>query len=216
MQKNKVAALTLSATLFMPAAKAEHEFTWTNMFLASASLSNNFDYEQYSESYMRIYRRDVWDKFHEDEFAFRDKKKETVDIMKDRFNAFDTKEPFVIRTTFEFSEYNFDKNEFPLEGMEPGAYFPISREGYTYDLPEPIELHIKNPGMIGNIEMPAEKARAFIKDRKSSTGNVNREVIVEILIQAKEQKGSLDKIKGEIIEATVFADKKMTKEIQKF
>lgn len=201
--------------LFSQGTVAAHEFTWHNLLNASAKMTENFDYQNYVDSYMQLYRKQVWQKYHDDEFALQDKRKETIKIMKEKFESFDASEPFVIRTELSFGKYDFENNIFPVNGLEKGTYFPQSHYN-TGAFPHSFELHVKSVDRIGDLSMPKNEARKFINSRKDTNGDVDRTIFAKLLINPTGSSSDLEKVEGELVKVTLFSDQGMQQQIQEF
>ncbi|WP_203299398.1 DUF4852 domain-containing protein [Marinobacter sediminum] len=192
-----------------------HEFNWTNLMLASAKLQPAFDYEANVDSYMYIYRNDVWDRYRNDEFELQDKRDETQEIMKSRIDSFDIGEAFVINTSFDFGEYDFSNGIFPVESIGESAYFSESRYN-SKSFPSTYRVFFDNPEMIGDLKMNKELAKSFLNSRKSSYGSVDRSINAKMEFVIIETKTNPRDLVAQLTKVTFYKDRNRTGVLETF
>jgi|AntDeeMinimDraft_4_1070355.scaffolds.fasta_scaffold08230_1 hypothetical protein len=213
MKKLSIAVL---ASLFVFSHGAlGHEFNWTNLMLTSAKLQPAFDYEANVDSYMYIYRNDVWDRYRNDEFELQDKRDETQEIMKSRIASFDVGESFVINTSFNFGEYDFSNEMFPVESIGESAYFNQRRYN-SKSFPSTYRVFFDNPGMIGDLKMNKEQAKSFLNSRKSSYGSVDRSINVKMEFVIIETKTNPKDLVAQFTKVTFYKDSNRTGVLETF
>jgi len=195
-----------------------HEFTWTNLMLASAKLQPSFDYEANVDSYMRLYRADVWNRYKNDEFELQDKRNDTVAIMKEAVSSFSLDEQFSINTSFEFGEYDFSKQVFPLDAVNSNSYYERSRN-WVGSFPEDFQVFFGNPDKVGDISMAKDDAKRFLTSRKNSSGNVDRHVPAQLRFRIKKVR-SIDsrhaRLEAELTKVTIYHDRNHQKVLQEY
>lgn len=185
-----------------------HDFTWDNLLVADAKLTKSFDYEVYVDSYMQIYREPVWKKYRDDEFELESKRQETIKIMKDRFEQFDLSQEFIIHTFINFNEYDFDAEEFPLEGFTASSYFPVSRNRYYSNnvFPNKYKVSFENYDIVKNLKMDKSAAKQFVQNRKDRYGKVDRKIPIQVKFKVQE-KSSIGDLRAEITEVILYESK---------
>lgn len=192
-----------------------HDFNWKNLLMASLKLREGLDLEANVDSYMQVFRPDVWKRYHNDEFELRAKRKETMALMASTIERFPLDEAFVLRTTTTFGTYDFDKQEYPLAGWNETSYF--YEYGYPHgDFPSNIRVFFKNPQALKAVPMAEDAAREFLKLRKDRYGNVNRQLNVVLYVRVIEVKTPPADLLAEIQGGRIYADKNNTQLIHEF
>jgi len=170
-------------------------FTWGTMVTAMMKLNKSFNYKANVDAYMQMFRKDVWNRYHNDEFALDDKRKETLKIMQDQVAAFPIQEAIEIHSAQDFGKYNFEKGEFQFQPLSADQYFYVDNPRFAgIVLPPPnlrpfvsmptidnsfplkIKLFFSNPEKISGIKMEKGFAKNFIGRRTSNYGDINRRV----------------------------------------
>ena len=103
-----------------------HDLDWKSLLIASLNLRQGLDYDANVDSYMEAFRPDVWKRYRNDEFEMVGKRKETMELMKQAIAGFSLQETFVVRTSTEFGNYEFDSKSFPIVGWSESSYFYAS------------------------------------------------------------------------------------------
>ena len=193
--------------VFFSSALSAHEFSWDNLLLSDAKLNPNYDFEVFVDAYMARYRRPVWNKYKNDEFELEGKRQETIEIMKKRFEAFDLNQEFIINTTFEFGKYDFKQQFFTIDGIGANSFFRQSKNWYGESVfPNSYAVYFTNPEIVGNLPMEKDIAKAFIQNKKTSYGKVDRKLPTRIKFKITQKRGEKE-FDAQITEITVF-DKK--------
>lgn len=182
---------------------------------ASVKLQSSFDYEANVDSYMKIYRSDVWNRYRNDEFVLHDKRQETIEMMKEHFSSFPLDEEFVLRTTLKFGDYDFSNEEFPVDGFGESTYFHDSR-WRSGSFPSTYKVFLTNPNKVGNLEMAKNEAKSFLQSRKNNFGVVNREIYVKLTLSIEKLKNGKDEFLAKITEAEFYEDNQFNDKLQKF
>lgn len=206
---------TVLCVLMGTSSAIAHEMNWSNLMLASVKLQPDFNYKEHVDSYMIIFRKDVWHKYRNDEFELNDKRDETIRMMKEKVSSFSLDENFVLHASMEFGDYDFDKGVFPIKPITPTTYFSgVRRQSFTF----PSEYHIffSNGDKLGDISMPKDEARTLVADRKTKFGTVNRDLFVEIKFRVSSLKENPHQLEAEIDEITIYADSTQKNVLQKF
>lgn len=185
-----------------------YDFSWDNLLLADAKLTPNFDYEVYVDSYMKLYREPIWKRYKNDEFELEDKRQETIQIMKDRFDQFDLDQEFFIHSFIKFGEYNFKKEEFPLEGFSATSHFSESRKRYISNnaFPYAYKVFFKNYDIVKNLEMDKDSAKVFLQSKKKHSGYVDRKLPVQIKFKVEERSG-VGELRAKVTEVILYESK---------
>lgn len=173
------ALFLLSGGVF--AKEANHE----NLFLVQLKMSDNVNYEDVVENYIRAYRNDVWSKYHNDEFEYEEKRQETISILKEKVKNVDLSEPLKIQTRAKFGDYNFKEKAYEFHPIKPGTYFKYRKKfnaGFASFYTKNMELFIDNPQVIDGIAMDKKTAKEFLNSRKNSNGYIDRSVYLRLYV----------------------------------
>ncbi len=170
------------------AAAKTYGFTWENLFLARVKLDKNYDFEAHVDDYLKTFRADVWKQYHDDEFQLHKKRAEALRIFKQRVQAFDLDQEFVIpRSTVHMEKYDFAHAAFPIKEATDHNYWYDNR--YTdSEFPGQISVYFKNPELMRYLPMPAEEAERFLVARKNDSGDVDRELLASIRFRVYKRK----------------------------
>src|SRR5690606_2516048 len=166
MVVKKLISVLFLGLILGPIKAVAHEFVWDNLVLAAMKVQPDLDYEGYVDSYMQVFRPEVWHRYKNDEFELQDKRDETVEIMKNKISSFSLDEEFVIHTAFKFGDYDFEKQVFPLDALYPETYFfdsDVRRAAGAFS--HEYKVFFRNPGKVDFISMSKEDARGFVKSR---------------------------------------------------
>lgn len=153
------------------------ELNYNNMFLTSLKLGEKNDYGYFIESYMKVFQRDIWQEYHNDEFSLENKKNEAIEHLKNQVERFDLSEPFVITVPTIFRKYDFQENEFSYVPLPEGTYFPVESTHLWL-----LKLKFNNADIIENISMEETEAQEFLEARKNSNGSINRNLDLTIKV----------------------------------
>ena len=194
---------------------AAHDFTWRNLMLASAKLRPSFDAEANVDSYLQIYRADVWKRYHNDEFELAEKRRETIEIMERDIEQFKLDEDFTIRGNLQFGTYDFKTGRFPIAGISEDSYYYESQYS-SGTFPSTFKVFFSNPTLLDGITMPEAEAKEFLRLRKDRYGDVNRRLYAKLNVRLHKLKSGDSELLGEIRSAKIYADGKYTKLIAEF
>jgi hypothetical protein len=168
------------ATVMAARVASATEFTYQNVLLAYLKLSKDFDYQDSVDDWMKAFRPQVWNQAHDDEFLLDAKRKETLQMMKDSVARFNLAEPFVINTTVQFGDYEFDKQQFDLEPFSDATSFHVDH--CCDSLPQQLQVSFANPTILNGLPMPKDQARMFLNGRNAGFVDRNVSLIIEFKI----------------------------------
>jgi len=127
-------------------------------------------------------------------FAMRAAYPNALAMAKEKLANWNTKTPFIIRTTIRLGEYDFKTQVFPLKPFKRSTYFPIegqydstctkafTQQMFARPWPEfQYDVLIDNPGVVNGLPMPERSAAKFINARTEG-GAVNRKVYADISV----------------------------------
>lgn len=192
-----------------------HQFNWENLMISAMKLNPHFDYETYVDSYMELFRPEVWSRYKNDEFELEEKRKQTIEIMKKQADNFSLEEEFVALVREDFGDYNFEKEEFPVRDTIGGNFFLHKDNRRNGAFPGKFKVLFENPEVFGGLDLPPAEAKRFLAQRKDSRGNVDRTVYILIKFRITDLTNFRDEFKGELTEVTFYADKSRAKMLTK-
>ncbi|MRI32501.1 DUF4852 domain-containing protein [Endozoicomonas sp. OPT23] len=207
--------IIIMGLFFSSIATAAYNFNWYNLMLAHTKLSENFDYENYVDSYMRKYRHEVWSKYKNDEFDLEDKRQETINIIKEKVRKFDLNKEFTIYYNLKFEKYNFERELFPINGFSETFYF-YEKENSVGSYPSKYKVFFTNHQKLGDLPMSKDKAKKFLKSRKDRNGYVNRSIYAKIVININKLGGEPSSMYSAIKNITIYSDKSKAKQLISF
>lgn len=131
--------------------------------------------------YMIITDYKNYQKYRKDEFEWNDKLSACKKNLIDAVSTYDINTNYVIATGIEFDKYDFDKLGFSVI-LNDGIFFPLKPDNwaYTTDDIKRIGLAVKDFSKYNFIAMDQDVAREFLNSRKSSSGNINRNITIVI------------------------------------
>ncbi len=186
-----------------------HEFTWHNLLLARDKVDDHFTLADHVDDYMKSVRSNVWEQNRNDEFQLQKRRIETLAIVNKRVAEFDIERDFILKTHLTFDSYDFEKGMFPIKEATDSHYWYEYNSGYSDDLPNQLEVYLKDPKMISGIPMEATAAERFVAVRKSSYGSVNRRVYANIRLRITGIRSS-GGLEAEVRWAQFFGNKNRT------
>jgi Domain of unknown function (DUF4852) len=192
-----------------------HDLDWKNLLLATLKLRHGLDYDANVDSYMQVFRPDVWNRYRNDEFEMVSKRKETIELMKQAIERFSIQEPFVVRTSTRIGSYEFDSKSFPLDGWSESSYFYASNYPHG-DFPSSIEVFISNPQVVKRLAMSEVQAKEFVRNRKDRHGEINRMIYVKLNLKITKVKAEPDELLAEITKYWLYADANYSKLLYEF
>lgn len=187
-----------------------HDLEWNNLLLASLKLRPGLDYDANVDSYLEVFRPDVWKRYRNDEFEMASKRRETIELMKQAITSFRLEEDFVVRTTTRIGSYDFKLNKFPLEGWTESTYFYATNYS-NGSFPSSIKVFMDNTDILREIPMDETRARDFVRGRIDRRGNSDRTIYVTLNLRIIRAKSDTDSLLSEITKVSVYADSGYTK-----
>lgn len=141
------------------------------------------------EQYMYFIKKDhkdVFDKYHNDEFEWQDQKAKLVEEIENKIKtegSIEATTKFYVVTRVEFGDYDFSNEGYKVT-IKEGTGFPFQRKYIVGDesdsMPYQIVLFLKDFSKYNQIPMAKDKAKEFLQSRKNSRGSINREVLLLI------------------------------------
>lgn len=136
-------------------------------------------------NYAKVFARDTYEKYKNDEFEWDEKFSEIKQDLNKKISEADMDSVYTVVTDVEFGDYDFTNEGFPVSIGE-GTFFPYNHfDNYynaSYDslFEDKIALKLDSFDKYNFLGMPKADAKTFLQGRKSSSGYVNREVTLEI------------------------------------
>jgi hypothetical protein len=192
-----------------------HDLEWQKLLLATLQLRQGLDYDANVDSYMEVFRPDVWNRYRNDEFELEAKREETIELMKRAVSSFNLKEDFVVRTSTEFGNYDFSNQTFPLGAYTESTYFYKSHYPHG-SFPDSFRVFMKNFDSIREFEMSNSKARDFLQSRKDRNGRIDRRVHLLLHLRIIGIKSEPNELHAEITKAWIYNKSNWTQEIARF
>jgi hypothetical protein len=188
-----LSAILILTTTFSNA----NEFEWKSVSLAYAKLYPHFNYSDYVTDYIQEFYPKKWKTLKNDEFLLDEKKVAYISEMKERVTDYNLDTDFTIRTSIKLGKYDFENNLFPLkEPLTKNSYFYVEPKNISFyqknkmAFPYKFEAYLDNPEVIEGLHLAKEEAKNFIKKRKSSNGDINRKVLLELTVKLNKFKNS--------------------------
>ncbi|MDX1928825.1 MAG: DUF4852 domain-containing protein [Pirellulaceae bacterium] len=207
--------LVLSCVVGQSSNLFAHDFEWKNLLMASLKLRQGLDYDANVDSYMEVFRPDVWNRYRNDEFEMVGKRKETIAMMKQSIDSFDLEEYFDIRTSTRFRNYDFDSKCFPIDALTEKSYFYASSYP-NGGFPSTIEVFMRNPKVVNKFDMGESQAKEFLRTRKDRNGDINRNVYLKLSVRIVKAKPGPNELIAEIMNYRIYADENYTKLLHEF
>lgn len=202
-------AVTITALALVHPLQAE-EFTYRNLTSARMKLDKHFDFTANADSYMQAFRYDVYKAYRNDEFQFRKKLSETVEMMKEAAERFSLDAEMTLNVRLTLGNYNFDKQEFPIIEMNSSNYWYKNCPYHRGNLPSSYSVHLTNKSLIRSLPMSEWNAEAFIIARKSRYGDVNRTIEGVIRFKILKLRDEANEFDVEVQSAKFFSDNART------
>ena len=141
--------------------------------------------KDFSAEYLFKFQNDIYDKYWNDEFDFNDKLNSTYLQIASKVKNFNSDVEYALTTTSEFGEYSFEQNMFEFTPFGLGTYFPMVNNPNSYYCQKcktftDINLFFKNGTDIQSLDINPDEASRIVKERKSSSGRVNRDVVIRV------------------------------------
>lgn len=129
--------------------------------------------------YIQDTNYEVYKKYNKDEFEWNDKLETYKKELTEKIAAYNSKTNLTVVTGMEFANYDFENLGFPVS-INPNIFFPIKSENYLYSSMQKIALLLKDFSKFNFIYMDKDSANVFVKSRKSTNGNINRNITLLI------------------------------------
>jgi hypothetical protein len=120
-----------------------------------------------------------YQKYHKDEFEWNDKLSACKKSLIETVSTYNTNANYAIATGIEFDKYDFDKLGFSVI-IKDGVFFPIKPNNWSNTSIKKIGLAVKDFSKFNFIAMDKDAAKEFLNSRKSSSGNVDRNITIVI------------------------------------
>lgn len=199
------------ATLVTVCPLQAEEFSYRNLTSARMKLDKHFDFEANADSYMQAFRYDIYKAYRNDEFQFRRKLSETVEMMKEAAEQFSLDSEMTLNVRLTLGNYDFDNQEFPIIEMNGSNYWYKNCPYHRGNLPSSYSVHLTNKSLVRSIPMSERNAEAFIAARKTSYGSVNRTIEGVIRFKIVKLRGEKNEFDVEVQSARFFADEARTR-----
>jgi hypothetical protein len=159
------------------------EFTYQNVLLAYIKLSHDFPIDYMADDLMQVFRPEIWQRVHNDEFALQKRRAETLAMIRNNLALLSPGEEFTLQTAIQFGAYDFNAHKFDLHPFTEATYFPV--EFCCTDLPSRIRVGFANPGLLDGLPLPEASARALLSKHAN-----NREL--QALVRFRMQSAAAD------------------------
>lgn len=182
-----------------------YDFNYDNVFIAYLKLNNSIKPRNIADDYMKVYSEDVWDGMKGNEAQLKNKRKETIKLIKDKVSDMDLEEEFIITTNLKFGEYDFDRESFYFQPLTRQSYFPVLN--YKGGLPAQLNVFFDNTEIVDGIPMTKDVAKSFLTRKKNSWG-IDREVAAVIkfnMIKSTKE----NELLGHIINVSLYENNKL-------
>lgn len=208
--------LAIVLMLISPASFLQaHDLDWKSLLIASLKLRPGLDYDANVDSYMEVFRPDVWKRYRNDEFEMVGKRKETIELMKQSIASFSLQETILVRTSTEFGNYEFESKSFPINAWSESSYFYASAYPHG-SFPSSMSLFLSNPKAVSRIALGEDQAKEFVRNRKDRSGNVDRRLYVLLQLRIVKAKSNPGELLAEITNCRVYADERYSKLLHEF
>lgn len=141
--------------------------------------------DKFIDLYAEDFYNDIYKKYRSDEFEWNEKKGKIKKDIEDGMSNVGT--DYIIYFVAELLEYNFDKEAFNIKFSE-GVLFSYESSPSSYSKLNELELLVQNLYEYKFVPISKDKANAFIKSRKDSSGGVDRKVTIKAKIKLLDYK----------------------------
>lgn len=140
--------------------------------------------------YAQVMEYDVYQKYHNDPFDWEEKFAQCKKNFDEKVANINLDQEYAIMTTIEFGDYDFENQGYKVK-IDDGTYFPMnsvfSKFGTYSAYPgddsyfvNKLGLKIQDLSKYNFIPMEKEAAKTFLQSRKSSYGNINKQITIMI------------------------------------
>ena len=163
------------------------EFDWkVSDELKIYAIANNdiMDDSIAGEWYLRFFENAKYFKVASNEFEKYDaykQGKEKLEKLKEQYKNLDTNKTYVMLTGGNFGEYNFEKEEFPIDFITERGYFELN-EGKIQDCYQGLSLLVFDNVNIDKhvFKIAKDEANKFVKSRNSGSGYIDRYINIDV------------------------------------
>lgn len=146
----------------------------------------SLDRKDFVPEYMYETNEDLYDQYWDDEFEFNKKIDAQYEQIKNRIA--DIEGSYYMISKAEFGDYAPEIKAFRFEDLTETTYFNIKNEPTSYACKKcetftDIDLFFLNSGNIKSFAVDPDKANILVKERKSSSGKVDREIVIKVYFQ---------------------------------
>lgn len=136
--------------------------------------------------YLKTNYRSKWDRVKNDEFELDDAKVWAFEQFKKKLNKvppINKDAEYHLYLSAKFGKYDFKSKRFPVEALVEGTYMSYTGKGeFVSSYYRDSKLEFENASIAYNyIPMSKIEAKKFIKNRKSSGGYVNRDIVAHYI-----------------------------------
>lgn len=146
------------------------DLTYYNCLVAFIKMTNETQYPTLVDDWMKEFRPQIWDQYHEDQFNLDAQRTEMKSVISKALNSYNTSEPFDINLGERIGPYDFTDEVFDLHPFSKNTSFSISRKHGSYSLPDRFKISFANPDILNGLPMKKEEAKKFLESRKHSYG----------------------------------------------
>ena len=137
--------------------------------------------------YAKVIEGPTYKKYHNDPFEWEEQFSKIKDNFNEKVQSANLDQVYIISTTIEFDDYDFDKQGYTVSIGE-ATYFPMSSVyTVTDNAIEPgrdsyfgnrLGLKIQDFDKYNFIAMDKNTAKTFLQGRKNSYGNINKKIMI--------------------------------------
>ena len=186
-------AFLAATALAYPLPGYAYPFGYETVFLADAKLNPLFDLDSSLDDLMRLYRPTVYNRFHDNEFVYKQKEAETKPVLAKLIAEYDLKQPITINTKLNLGEYDFAAKDFPIVEAGTGYYFTASQSCCS-DIPTDIKYYMTNWQSVSGMPASEELGKAIIGRRTGRTVEATISTLLESVAGDDELHGRITKV----------------------
>lgn len=197
--KTLIRAAVVAGMCWLSPAAMAHEFTAHNIFLAYLKLID----PQNLAPYLTVFEARFAPKpaGNQTEFSKKITEADVEKILAKNLAAFDLGESFVVSTSANFGEYDFNKREFEFRPVTAATSFKSGVASWTE--PGDVQVVFVNTKDFQGLPMDAASAEAFVKKN-------GRSVYIDVEFAPVSALEGSNKIRAKVIKVDVYADPRRT------
>lgn len=215
----------ISVNAFSESSSKYNKFEWGQLYIAASKLNKKYNVENDALCAMKVLYNDVYKKYKNDEFEFDDQLKNIANKLRKTVQEHELNKLYKLNVVTTFDEYDFKKEEFPINGFTKNSYFSEHYNSLKFKCGYDNKISIRdtyymfysNPHIVTGIKMPKAEAKAFLKKRKRY-GEVNRHLYLDVFVKINRKRktdfkklGVGNQLMGEIQKINIYDDDKRTK-----